>query len=128
MSFGERLLESRNAKGWTLDDVAKRTKITAPYLSKIEREEVLPRRETLRGIARKLDVDPIEVVADRDKEELKRLGRDPDIADVMIDLELLEPKLRTVLLDRLREELAELKVRHDGGAEPVLEPRAARAR
>ncbi len=125
MSFGERLQKSRAEKGWTLDDLAARVELTAPYLSKVERGLVLPRRDTLLAILESLEADPTEALAERDKEELMRLGRDPEVADVMIDVELLAPELRARVLDLVRGELAELR---PPAGESSIETGAARAR
>ncbi len=56
MEFGRRIKEIRNKKKLTLEELAKRTKVSASFLSQIERGVVYPSVESLKKIAIALQV------------------------------------------------------------------------
>lgn len=89
MDIGERLREQRHAKGWTLDDLDELTGFSAPYLSKIERNRVIPAAETLGTIGRILGVEPDELgvlLEQRRKLELaEKLELNATIADPLAE-------------------------------------------
>ncbi len=113
MSIGKRLSELREAKDWTLDELAEASEVSAPYLSKLERDKALPQRDTLRAIVDALDPDAQDVLVERDRAELERLGYDPAAAEVVVALEQLDPETRSAFIERLAEELAELREHAD---------------
>lgn len=55
-SFGQRLREAREAKGWTKDKLGKLVKIHYSQLGRYERNEASPSAEVLKKIANALDV------------------------------------------------------------------------
>lgn len=55
--FGKKLFEIRNAKGLTQDDLAKRCKITARTVQRIEAGTVTPRAFTIKLISKTLEFD-----------------------------------------------------------------------
>jgi len=57
MSFGEKLVEVRKAKGLTQDEVAKMCKITTRTIQRIESGDVMPRTFTIKTISEVLGFD-----------------------------------------------------------------------
>jgi transcriptional regulator with XRE-family HTH domain len=55
---GRRIREIREARGLTLDALAKKCGIAKPNLSRLEHDKVMPKFETLRAVAAALDVHP----------------------------------------------------------------------
>ena len=79
MDFGQRIKKIRIRKKLTLEELAKRTKMSASFLSQIEREIVYPSVESLKRIAIALHVKldylfkeekvPRKTIVKRDKRE-----------------------------------------------------------
>lgn len=69
MNFGEKLRELRRKEGLTLRDLADKVNVNFSYLSKIENNklEYTPSIDTIRAIARALDVEEIELLKLADK-------------------------------------------------------------
>lgn len=109
MSMGKRLSELRDAKDWTLDELAEASEISAPYISKLERDKALPQRGTLKAILDALDPEAGDVLLERDRLELERLGYTPESAKLLVLLEQLDPETRTAVIDRVASELADLR-------------------
>lgn len=60
---GPRVRELRRARAWTLEDLAKRVDVGAPYLSRVERgEKPKPSERLIIRIARELGVGTDEIV------------------------------------------------------------------
>ena len=66
MTFGTRIRELRQAKNLTLRDLAKRTKVTFTYLSKVENQKLsfgeFPSSELIAKLARVLEADADELL------------------------------------------------------------------
>src|SRR5437660_5551105 len=64
MTFGERLRQIRKERGLTLRKLADEAGVDFTYLSKIENSRVpyTPAAETIRGLARVLNVDSLELL------------------------------------------------------------------
>ena len=64
MDFGKRLRSLRTKKGMTLRALAKVISVSFTYLSKIEngKVEYTPAPDTIRALAKALDVDPLELL------------------------------------------------------------------
>lgn len=108
MSIGKRLNELRDAKDWTLDELAEASEVSAPYISKLERDKALPQRETLKAILDALGPEADDVLLDRDRLELERLGYTPEAARLVVLLEQLDPETQAAVIERLATELADL--------------------
>ncbi|NMC12924.1 MAG: helix-turn-helix domain-containing protein [Chloroflexi bacterium] len=54
--IGQRIKDIRTRRGWTLDELAKRTNCTPGFLSQLERGKVAPSITTLYGIAEVLEI------------------------------------------------------------------------
>lgn len=69
MKFGEKLREIRLERGMTLRDLADKVNVNFSYLSKIENNklEYTPSMDTIRAIAKALEVDEIELLKLADK-------------------------------------------------------------
>jgi transcriptional regulator with XRE-family HTH domain len=65
MSIGTRIIQLRNEKGLTQQQVSDRTGLAASYLSRIENRHLEPRPHTLRKIALALDVPMSEIFQER---------------------------------------------------------------
>jgi len=118
MSIGKRLSELRGAKDWTLDELAEASAVSAPYLSKLERDKALPQRDTLIAVVEALDPDPhdaTDVLRERDQAELIRLGYTPEAAQLVVALEKLDPETRASVIERYATELAALHLAADPG-------------
>ena len=118
MSIGKRLSELRGAKDWTLDELAEASAVSAPYLSKLERDKALPQRDTLIAVVDALDPDPhdaTDVLRERDQAELIRLGYTPEAAQLVVALEKLDPETRSSVIERYATELAALHLAADPG-------------
>jgi transcriptional regulator with XRE-family HTH domain len=78
MNFGERLKELRLKRNMTLRDLADKVNVNFTYLSKIENNklEYTPSIDTIRAMARALDVEEIELlkIADKVPAELTTLA------------------------------------------------------
>ena len=57
MTTGQFIKEQRLRKGFTQDDLAAKTDLTARTIQRIENNDVVPRSYTLQSIAQALDVD-----------------------------------------------------------------------
>jgi transcriptional regulator with XRE-family HTH domain len=55
-TLGERAKKARLKKGWTLDVLAAKTKLSKSFLSEMERSKKFPCLHTLEGICKKLGV------------------------------------------------------------------------
>ncbi len=80
MTFGALLRELRLQRGWTQEQVARFSGITANQVSNLEREvTVLPNVETVERLARAFEVDPeeldVRLLADRVEQEARSLVR-----------------------------------------------------
>lgn len=65
MSIGTRIIQLRNQKGWTQEQLGEKTGLAASYLSRIENRHIEPRPNTLRRIALALGVPVSEVFQER---------------------------------------------------------------
>lgn len=54
--YGEAIRELRNARGWTLNDLAESTGLSVGFLSRIERDTAQPSIKALHEISRSLDI------------------------------------------------------------------------
>lgn len=102
MAIGDRLREIRQGNGLTLLDVVAATDLSLPYVSRVERDQVLANPETFTRIAQAIDV-PDDVLAEllenllfeRARTELEKLGYDPDVAQLAAALSRLDQDTRT---------------------------------
>ncbi len=62
-SIGSQIHQFRTDKGLTLNQLAKATKLSSPYLSQLENDKASPSINTLKRIARSLDVNIVEFFA-----------------------------------------------------------------
>jgi transcriptional regulator with XRE-family HTH domain len=80
VDFGKKLRALRTAKGMTLRTLAKAIGVSFTYLSKIEngKVEYTPAPDTIRALAKALDVDALELLqlADKVPPELEELAVD----------------------------------------------------
>ena len=65
MSIGTRIIQLRNQKGLTQEELSGRTGLAASYVSRIENRHIEPRPNTLRKIAVALDVPVSEIFQER---------------------------------------------------------------
>jgi transcriptional regulator with XRE-family HTH domain len=56
ITFGQKLRIARKNKGWLLDDFSKKTGLSISYLSELERGNVMPAIDTVRKLAKVLNV------------------------------------------------------------------------
>lgn len=56
ISLGQKIRMARENKNWSLGELAKKTNLSVSYLSEIERGSVLPAINTVRNIAKVLDI------------------------------------------------------------------------
>lgn len=76
LSIGQKIRQWRKEKALTLQDLAKKTNMTAGYISQIENDKSSPSITTLRKIARALGVRIIDFFADETIDELKVMTQD----------------------------------------------------
>lgn len=107
MSVGTRLRELRGYSKLTLEGLHDASGVSVPYLSKLERDKSLPRRETLMAVLDVLNPDADDVLIERDRTELAQLGYEPEAAQLIAVLRRLDPETRSLLVDRWREEAEE---------------------
>lgn len=100
MSVGRRLRELRDASELTLEGLHDASGVSVPYLSKLERDKSLPRRDTLIAVLDVLDPEADDVLVERDRTELAQLGYEPDAARLIAILRRLEPEARALLVER----------------------------
>jgi len=71
MTFGKRVRQLRQAKGWTLRDLAPKVGVGFTYLSKVENEKLdfgdYPSEKLIRKLAKALDADLDELLLLADK-------------------------------------------------------------
>ena len=65
MSIGTRIIQLRNQKGFTQEQLSARTGLAPSYLSRIENRHIEPRPNTLRRIAVALEVPMSEIFQER---------------------------------------------------------------
>ncbi len=92
MSVGKRLRELRGDSKLTLEGLHDASGVSVPYLSKLERDKSLPRRETLMAVLNVLNPDADDVLVERDRTELTQLGYEPDAAQLIAALRRLDPE------------------------------------
>lgn len=68
--LGPKIRELRQQKGLTLNELAKKTKLTASYLSQLERNIIEPSLASLRKISAALEVPIYTFLADKTKEHV----------------------------------------------------------
>lgn len=85
MTFGKRVRQLRQAKGWTLRDLAPKVGVGFTYLSKVENEKLdfgdYPSEKLIRKLARALDadVDELLLLADKVPDDIRqRVKQRPD--------------------------------------------------
>jgi len=64
LSIGQKLAQWRKEKGMTLQQLADKARLTAPFISQIEHDKASPSISTLKSIALALDVRVIDFFAD----------------------------------------------------------------
>jgi transcriptional regulator with XRE-family HTH domain len=106
IGFGTKLREMRQEKGMTLRSLAEAAGVDFTYLSKIENERVehLPSAETIRDLARALEVDAMELLqlANKVPPELAKLaGNEKARRFFQRAQEIASPKDWDALLDLL---------------------------
>ena len=114
MAIGSRLREIRHEHDLTLLDVVAATDLSLPYVSRVERDHVLANPETFTRIAEAIDV-PDDVLAEllenlvfeRTRTELEKLGFDPDVAELAAALSRLDQDTRTTIVDAAVSEAAD---------------------
>jgi transcriptional regulator with XRE-family HTH domain len=67
---GRRIREIREARGMTLDELAARTGIAKPNLSRLENDKVTPSLDTLVTVAAALDTHPASIVSEKRSERV----------------------------------------------------------
>lgn len=116
----------RGNKGWSLGDLRRATGISMPYLNRIERDEAFPRRDKMVAIISSLDpegrIGPA-LLAERDKNELERLGWAGDEAELLARLvNVRDAADKEALLARLGREVDEAwETQERDNAEPLME-------
>lgn len=106
MAIGSRLREIRHEQELTLHDVVAATDLSLPYVSRVERDEVLANPETFARIAEAIHV-PDDVLAEllenlvfeRTRTELEKLGFDTDVAQLTAALSRLDQGTRSGIVD-----------------------------
>lgn len=114
MEIGNRLREIRHEHELTLLDVVAATDLSEPYVSRVERDEVLPNPDTFTRIARAIDV-PDDVLAEllanlhfeRDRTDIEKLGFGSGIAQLAAALNRLEPTTRASIVETALSEAAD---------------------
>lgn len=121
VAIGSRLREIRHERALTLEQLEAATRISSPYLSKVERDRSLPNPDTFMLIARTLDVPADELdelyenlLFERDRMELEKLGFDMQTAKLAAALNRLDPKARA--------RIAQGALHLAAGEIPFLEP------
>lgn len=114
MAIGKRLRDIRQAKGLTLEEVGAEINFSQPYLSKVERDRSRPTPETFELIASTVGVpedllDELrdELLFERDRAELDKLGFGEGVARLAAALERLDEESRGVILDRALAEVSQ---------------------
>lgn len=114
MAIGSRLREIRHEHELTLLDVVAATDLSEPYVSRVERDEVLPNPDTFTRIAQAIEV-PDDVLAElitilhfeRDRTDVEKLGFDHDVAKLAAALNRLEPQTRAAIVEAALSEAAD---------------------
>lgn len=76
MHIGEGLRELRQSRNMTLKDLAQATGLSMAMLSQVERDRTDPSLETLRRLAKALDVPVFSLLRDRDNDAVAVVRRD----------------------------------------------------
>lgn len=115
MAVGSRLRQIRHERGLTIDDLVATTAISNPYLSKVERDLALPHPDTFRLIAEGLEVpDEVaeellrELLYERDRTELEKLGFPSSVAHLAATLNRLDEETREEVVDGALRHLSEV--------------------
>ena len=94
MTFGERVRELRNAKGWSLRDLAEQVDVGFTYLSRVENGRLnsgdYPSNALIHRLADALDTDEEElmVLAERVPDRIRqRVLQRPDVFGKLADLD-----------------------------------------
>ena len=113
--IGGRLRRIRQDKDLTLEQVEAATKISSPYLSKVERDHSLPSPETFERIARSLEIpdDDLahllnDLLFERDRTELEKLGFHGQVAPLAAALNRLRPEAQDAAVECILREVPEL--------------------
>lgn len=101
-SIGGTLRHKRLDQGWRLEDLGARAGISYPYLSKIERDQVIPSAEALKRISCELGLDIKDqegLLQERDVHVwAKELGVDSETSRIMLQISRLDPESRIAIL------------------------------
>ena len=73
--FAQKIRELRNAKGWSVYDLAKKIGKTPGYVSKIEARGEIPSPEMIIGLAEVLGAKPEDLIELAKKEKTKEVSR-----------------------------------------------------
>lgn len=126
MALGKRLRELRHESGLTLEAVEEATELSNSYLSRIERDHVVPLRDTLEVIADQFGREATnELLRAWDREELERLGYDPKLAAATVAMSRLDSDVRAALIEIVAAELDKPLPSYDNGN--IGQPRADKA-
>ncbi len=63
--IGDRVRQLREKRGWSLSDLAEKSKISRSYLYQIERSESAPTEDKIKKLADALDARPSELLGER---------------------------------------------------------------
>lgn len=80
--IGERIREARNAREWSLTDVATKAHISVATLSRIERDKQTLDLGLFLTLMRILELDPGELLTEDDREAVEGKGIDPLVARI----------------------------------------------
>jgi transcriptional regulator with XRE-family HTH domain len=80
--IGERIREARNAREWSLTDVAAKAHISVATLSRIERDKQTLDLGLFLTLMRILELDPAEILTEDDREAVEGKGIDPLVARI----------------------------------------------
>jgi transcriptional regulator with XRE-family HTH domain len=95
--------------GLTLGEVCRRSRVSVGYLSQIEKNDAMPRRDKFEAIASALESDEaFLLLAERDKTDLIRQGFDPQVAEITAVLGILPLETRAEFRKILAEKAPEL--------------------
>lgn len=105
--LGRRIRELRKYSNWSQEELAKRSGLTRPHVSKLERAAIqAPSAETLTRLANAFQVDPDELLAaaglvsPKDEPDLNLL--DPELRVVMRRVARLTKRDQRLILDIVR--------------------------
>lgn len=102
MSLGKAIARLRIKKGWTQRELAEHAEMHQNHINRLENDRMRPRPRTLEKLAEVLDSSAEELVAAESQNPPDWAGDDPELAELLTQIPMLDEEQRQALRTFLR--------------------------